>query len=151
MSPPEIEVLFRRLPHCPPELPVPSRASEAAAGYDVRAASAAVIAPGERALIPTGFAIALPRGTEAQVRPRSSLALQHGVTVLNAPGTIDADYRGELGVLLINHGLEAFVIEPGRRIAQLVFAPVAEALWREQARLPPSKRGSGGFGSTGAQ
>ena len=108
-----------------------------------------VLGPGERALIPTGFAMALPEGYEAQVRPRSGLAVRHGVTVLNAPGTIDADYRGEVAVPLINLGADAFTVERGMRIAQMVVAPVVAAAWRETAALPETARGDGGFGSTG--
>jgi len=115
-------VTLHRLPHGA-GLPLPARASAGAAGADLMAAEAMVLAPGARALVPTGFAIALPEGMEAQVRPRSGLALRHGVTVLNAPGTIDADYRGEIGVILINHGDADFPIERGDRIAQLVIAP----------------------------
>jgi dUTP pyrophosphatase len=107
------------------------------------------ILPGERAMVATGVAIALPTSYEAQVRPRSGLALKHGVTVLNAPGTIDADYRGEIGVILINHGNENFTIERGMRIAQIVFAKVHTADWEEVAELPESVRAEGGFGSTG--
>ena len=105
--------------------------------------------PGERASIPTGLRIELPEGYEAQVRPRSGLAIRHGVTILNAPGTIDSDYRGEIRVLLINHGLETFTIEPGDRIAQLVVAPVSRIVWQQAESLEESGRGEGGFGSTG--
>jgi dUTP pyrophosphatase len=108
-----------------------------------------VLAPGSRALIPTGIAVALPSGHEAQVRPRSGLALKHGVTVLNSPGTIDADYRGEVGVILINHGEAPFTVRRGERIAQLVIAAVTAAVLDEVERLPESGRGTGGFGSTG--
>jgi len=107
------------------------------------------LAPGERALIPTGIAIALPPGYEAQVRPRSGLALKHGVTVLNSPGTIDADYRGEVQVLLINHGAQPFVIRRGDRIAQMIVAPVTQIVWNLVERLDETERGSGGYGSTG--
>ena len=107
------------------------------------------IEPGRRALVPTGLTIALPAGFEAQVRPRSGLALKHGVTVLNAPGTIDADYRGEVAVVLINHGAEPFAIRRGDRIAQMIVAPVTRVAWREVAALSDSTRGAGGFGSTG--
>jgi len=107
------------------------------------------IAPGERALVPTGWAIAVPEGFEGQVRPRSGLALRHGITVLNSPGTIDPDYRGELQVLLINHGREAFVVARGDRIAQLVIAPVLRAELIELTALPTTARGGGGYGSTG--
>ena len=132
-------------------LELPRRATADAAGFDLSAAVAAdvTLAPGGRALIPTGFAIALPPGWEAQVRPRSGLALKHGVTVLNSPGTIDADYRGEVGVILINHGAQPYVVARGARIAQLVIARVADAIFREVAVLPQSSRGAGGFGSTG--
>jgi len=108
-----------------------------------------VLQPGARALIPTGLAIALPEGYEAQVRPRSGLALKHGLTLLNSPGTIDADYRGEIGVILANLGNENFTVTRGMRIAQMVVAPVTALAWSEVERLPESGRGSGGFGSTG--
>ena len=121
------------------------------AGMDLLAAveGDVVLAPGSRALIPTGIAVALPSGHEAQVRPRSGLALKHGVTVLNSPGTIDADYRGEVGVILINHGEAPFTVRRGERIAQLVIAAVTAAVLDEVERLPESGRGTGGFGSTG--
>ncbi len=132
-------------------LDLPRRASADAAGFDLCAAVAAdmILAPGARALIPTGFAIALPPGWEAQVRPRSGLALKHGVTVLNSPGTIDSDYRGEIGVILVNHGETPYVVTRGSRVAQLVIARVAAAVFREVPALPASARGAGGFGSTG--
>jgi len=132
-------------------LEMPGYATEHAAGMDLRAAIAEeiVLAPGERCLIPAGFAMALPEGFEAQVRPRSGWALKHGVTVLNSPGTIDADYRGEVGVILINHGDTPFHIGRGDRIAQMVIAPVSRAMWREVDELPDSVRGEGGFGSSG--
>ena len=132
-------------------LPLPAYRTAGAAGMDLLAAVAAPLelAPGERRLVPTGIALALPDGYEAQVRPRSGLALDHGVTVLNAPGTIDGDYRGEVGVLLVNHGREPFRVARGDRIAQLVVAPVARADWCEAASLAPTPRGPGGFGSTG--
>ena len=107
------------------------------------------LAPGDRVLVPTGLAIALPVGYEAQVRPRSGLAIKHGLTVLNSPGTIDADYRGEIGVPLINHGRETFTIRRGERIAQMVVAPVVQVAFESVGELPPSARGAGGFGSTG--
>jgi len=136
------------------DLPLPSYQSAAAAGLDLLAAVPAdaplVIAPGRHAAVPTGVAIALPAGTEAQVRPRSGLARHHGVTVLNAPGTIDADYRGEIQVLLINHGAEPFVVTRGMRIAQLVVSRVARIRLSEVAELGETLRGDGGFGSTGA-
>jgi dUTP pyrophosphatase len=130
-------------------LPLPAKASDGAAGYDLRAAAAVTLAPGARALVATGFAMALPNGWEGQVRPRSGLALKHGVTVLNAPGTVDCDYRGEIGVVLINHGDAVFAVERGDRIAQLVLAPVAATVLEEADTLPPAARGVGGFGSTG--
>lgn len=145
------ELRVKQLPHGE-GLPLPSYQSEQAAGVDLVAAVAADepvnIAPGEWASIPTGIALALPPGTEAQVRPRSGLAARHGVTVLNAPGTIDADYRGEVQVLLINHGRTAFVVERGARIAQLVIAAVLGARLTESAELGVTARGAGGFGST---
>lgn len=130
-------------------LPLPEYATPASAGVDLRASEGCVIQPGERALVPTGLRIALPDGYEAQVRPRSGLALKHGITLPNAPGTIDADYRGEVGVILMNLGSEPFVVEPGDRIAQMVFAPVARVAWTEAETLDATKRGEGGFGSTG--
>jgi dUTP pyrophosphatase len=134
-------------------LPLPDYQSGGAAGLDLLAAtpehSQLVIEPGARALVPTGLAMALPDGFEAQVRPRSGLALKQGVTVLNAPGTIDADYRGEIGVLLVNLGAEPFVVTRGERIAQLVFAPVIRASLQRVEVLKDSERGAGGFGSTG--
>lgn len=132
-------------------LPLPAYASAGAAGLDLSAAVDApvVIAPGERALVPTGFAIALPEGLEAQVRPRSGLAVKHGVTVLNAPGTIDSDYRGEIGVALINLGRENFTVERGMRIAQMVIAPAPRYRLVETRALEETARGEGGFGSTG--
>jgi dUTP pyrophosphatase len=132
-------------------LPLPEIATSAAAGVDLLAAIEAPIAiePGARKLVPSGIAIALPDGYEAQVRPRSGLALRNGVTVLNSPGTIDADYRGEIAVVLINHGQETFTIERGMRIAQMVVAPVSRIAWHETTELPTSERGAGGFGSTG--
>jgi dUTP pyrophosphatase len=125
--------------------------TEGAAGADVVAALAAelVLAPGERALIPTGFALEVPDGLEVQVRPRSGLALRHGVTLLNSPGTIDSDYRGPVGVVLVNLGREPFTVRRGERIAQLVVAPVVRAAFREAEALGASVRGEGGFGSTG--
>jgi dUTP pyrophosphatase len=139
-----------RLPHGR-DLPLPAYATAGAAGCDLHAAVEAPleIPPGGRALVPTGIAIALPEGTEAQVRPRSGLALRHGVTCLNSPGTIDADYRGEVGVILANLGDAPFVVTRGMRIAQLVVAPVARVAWDELAELPATLRGAGGFGSTG--
>ena len=132
-------------------MPLPGYASDGAAGLDLLAAVAEPmeLAPGARKLIPTGITIALPAGYEAQVRPRSGLALKHGVSLLNSPGTIDADYRGEIGVILINHGEAPFAIARGDRIAQLVIAPVTRLAWAESDRLPESARGPRGFGSTG--
>ncbi len=147
---PALTVTVRRLPHGE-GLPLPAYATPDSAGMDLLAAvgEPITLAPGERRLVPTGLAIALPTGFEAQVRPRSGLALKQGVTVLNAPGTVDADYRGEVGVILINHGQAAFTIQRGDRIAQLVVAPVVQAGWTEAETLADSQRGSGGFGSTG--
>jgi dUTP pyrophosphatase len=132
-------------------LDLPSYATADSAGMDLLAAveDAVVLAPGERRLIPSGIAIALPAGTEAQVRPRSGLALKHGITVLNTPGTIDADYRGEVGVILINLGEHPFTIERGSRIAQMVIAPFVQVRWQQCEDLEDSERGVGGFGSTG--
>jgi dUTP pyrophosphatase len=148
----EVEVRLTRLPHGA-DLPLPSYQSEAAAGLDLVAAippdAPTVIAPGRWAAIPTGLALELPPGSEGQVRPRSGLAAQHGITVLNAPGTIDADYRGEVKVLLVNLGPEAFTVTRGMRIAQLVIAGVARARLVEAADLAVTSRGTGGFGSTG--
>lgn len=147
-----LQVPVVRLPHAA-GLDLPAYATAHAAGLDLVAAVSAdtAIAPGARALIPTGIAIALPQGYEAQVRPRSGLALKHGLSVLNSPGTIDADYRGEVAVILINLGQESFLVTRGLRIAQLVVAPVVQLIWKETAQLPPSERGSGGFGSTGTR
>jgi len=131
------------------DLPLPAYATAGSAGLDLRAADAFTLRPGERALVPTGIAIALPQGFEAQVRPRSGLAVKHGVTVLNAPGTIDADYRGEIKVPMINHGSEEFAIVRGDRIAQMVITPVTIATLTEVDSLEETERGSGGFGSSG--
>lgn len=141
----------RRLPHAD-DLPLPRRASPGAAGFDLAAAVAApvVLAPGKRLVVPTGFAFEIPPGWEGQVRPRSGLARRYGVTVVNSPGTVDSDYRGEIVILLINHGEEPCPIERGERIAQIVFAPVAQAVqFQEVAELSTSERGEKGFGSTG--
>jgi len=147
-------VKIRRLAHAD-GLPLPAYESAQAAGMDLRAAvgeeAPLILAPGARAAIPTGFAIALPRGFEAQVRARSGLALKSGVSPLNSPGTVDADYRGEIKVILINHGAEPFIIRRGDRIAQMVIAPVVQVRWLETEDLDPTARGSGGFGSTGAR
>ncbi len=145
-----LPVLVRRLPHGA-DLPLPRYATQASAGMDLSAALAQPLdlAPGERVRVPTGIALALPAGYEAQVRPRSGLAAQHGVTVLNSPGTIDADYRGEIVVVLVNHGTESVQIERGMRIAQLVVAPVTTVALQLVDDLPASRRAEGGFGSTG--
>jgi dUTP pyrophosphatase len=143
-----VKVLVQRLPHAE-GLPLPAYATAGAAGMDLLAAREMAIPPGGRALVPTGLCIALPEGFEMQIRPRSGLALKHGITVLNAPGTVDADYRGEVGVILLNTGAEPFAIRRGERIAQAVFAPVTRAIWEEVVVLPETARGTGGFGSTG--
>jgi dUTP diphosphatase len=147
-----VKVEVHQLPHGA-GLPLPCYQSSHAAGLDLVAAvpdkSPLVLAPGQHALVPTGLCVALPPGYEAQVRPRSGLAARHGVTVLNAPGTVDADYRGEISVILINHGSAPFEIGRGERIAQMVIAAVARAELVSVAALPATKRGSGGFGSTG--
>jgi dUTP pyrophosphatase len=155
MSP--VTIGIRRLPGRDPALPLPAYASEGAAGMDLCAnlpeadrAAGLVLAPGARALVPTGLALAIPRDHEVQLRPRSGLALRHGVTLLNSPGTIDSDYRGEVGVVVINHGDAPFTVAHGMRIAQLVAAPVARAAFQELGALEPTARGSGGFGSTGS-
>lgn len=146
-----VQLLYRRLAHAR-GLPLPAYQTAGAAGLDLVAAVGAkddvVIGPGMRALIPTGLEIAVPPGFEAQVRPRSGLALKHGVTVLNSPGTIDSDYRGEVGVILINHGAELFHVRRGDRIAQLVLAPVQQAVLVRAKELSKTSRGKGGFGST---
>ena len=129
--------------------PLPAYATPASAGVDLRAVERRVLQPGERALVPTGIRIALPVGYEAQVRPRSGLALKHGVTLANSPGTVDADYRGEIQVIMQNLGDAPFVIEPGDRIAQMVVAPVTQVDWAETDALEETERGAGGFGSTG--
>jgi dUTP pyrophosphatase len=147
-----IRIEIRQWPHGE-GLPLPQYQSAHAAGLDLLAAvpgdSPLILGPGQRALVPTGLSIALPAGYEAQVRPRSGLAARHGVTVLNAPGTVDADYRGEIGVLLINHGDAPFAIRRGERIAQMVIASVARAELVAAVALTETERGSGGFGSTG--
>jgi dUTP pyrophosphatase len=147
----DVSVRILRLPHGA-GLPLPHYASEGAAGMDVVAAveGPLLLAPGARAAVPTGLAMAIPHGFEVQVRPRSGLALKHGLTVANAPGTIDSDYRGEVKVLLVNLGSEAIEITRGMRIAQLVLAPVTRATFVEVAGLDDTVRGTGGFGSTGA-
>ncbi|GAB2722294.1 dUTP diphosphatase [Paenibacillus thermoaerophilus] len=133
------------------DLPLPVRMSEGASGYDLHAAvtEEVTLAPGDRTLVPTGIAIAMPNGLEAQIRPRSGLAAKHGITCLNSPGTIDADYRGEIKVILINLGQEPFVIRRGERIAQMVFQTVPQVELVPADRLPETERGDGGFGHTG--
>lgn len=145
-----MNIAFKRLPHAS-DLPLPAYETSSSAGMDLRAALSepVVLKPGERNLIPTGLQMALPHGYEAQVRPRSGLAIKHGITMLNSPGTIDADYRGEVKLIAINHGTEAFTISHGDRIAQLVIAPVVQAVVMEVEDLEETQRGSGGFGSTG--
>lgn len=143
-----VAVRIRRLPHGE-GLALPAYATSGAAGMDVLAAENLTLAPDARHAVATGFALAIPEGYEIQVRPRSGLALKHGISVPNTPGTIDSDYRGELKVILINHGAEEFAIQRGDRIAQLVLAPVVRARWEEVAELDDTARGVGGFGSTG--
>ncbi|HEX7967881.1 MAG TPA: dUTP diphosphatase [Stellaceae bacterium] len=145
-----LAVALKVLPHGT-GLPLPCYATSGSAGVDLAAAVAEplVLAPGTRASVPTGIALALPEGYEAQIRPRSGLALRHGLTVLNSPGTIDADYRGEVQVILVNLGTEAVTIARGARIAQLVIAPVSRVAFEPVASLPETRRGAGGFGSTG--
>jgi len=146
----DIRVPVQTLPHFS-GLSLPRYMTERAAGMDICAAVAGdvLIGPGERVLIPTGLVIALPEGFEAQIRPRSGLALKYGVTLVNSPGTIDTDYRGEIGVLLINHGDSPFVISRGSRIAQMVITPVYRAVWSESCDLESTPRGDGGFGHSG--
>ncbi len=144
----DIPVLVRRLPGHD-DLPLPAYATAGAAGMDVISAEDVAIAPGARHAVATGLALAIPTGFEIQVRPRSGLALNHGVTVPNTPGTIDSDYRGELKVILINHGDMTFIVQRGDRIAQIVLAPVTRATWVEVTELDTTARGQGGFGSTG--
>jgi len=146
------KVLFKKLPHGS-DLPLPAYKTDHAAGMDLRAAveTEVDLKPGERKLIPTGLKMALPVGYEAQIRPRSGLAYRHGITMLNTPGTIDADYRGEVKVLAINLGQETFTIEHGDRVAQMVIAPVTHVQFAESDELPDTERGEGGFGSTGVK
>ncbi len=149
MSLPErVAVQVKRLPHGE-GLDLPRYATDGAAGMDVLSAEDVMLAPGARHAVATGLAVAIPPGYEIQVRPRSGLALKHGIGVPNTPGTIDSDYRGELKVILINHGAEPFAIQRGDRVAQLVLAPVTLAQWAEVAELDETSRGTGGFGSTG--
>jgi dUTP pyrophosphatase len=148
----EIHVPIVRLPHAA-DLDLPAYATEHSAGLDLLAAIGEPVAiePGARAIIPTGIAIALPDGYEAQVRPRSGLAARHGVTILNSPGTIDADYRGEIKAILINLGQNTFIVEPKDRIAQLILAQVTRVIWKPADALQETMRGDGGFGSTGSK
>lgn len=145
-----VSVAVKQLPHGE-DLPLPEAATALSAGVDLLAAvdTPVTLAPGERTIVPTGLTIALPAGYEAQVRPRSGLAVKNGLSVLNSPGTIDADYRGEVGVILINLGQEPFAVERGMRIAQMVVAPVTQIAWESTDVLPGTARGAGGFGSTG--
>ncbi len=143
-----LDLPFTRLPHGE-GLPVPALATPGSAGYDIASADQGVLAPGERRLFRTGFSVAVPPGFECQIRPRSGLALRHGITLPNSPATIDADYRGELLIALVNLGGEPFEVTRGMRVGQLVFARVEQANWREVPDLPPTGRGEGGFGSTG--
>lgn len=143
-----IPVRIKRLPHGH-GLDLPRYATEGAAGMDVLSAEDVTIAPGARHAVATGLSVAIPAGYEIQVRPRSGLALKHGISAPNAPGTIDSDYRGEVKVILINHGAEPFAIGRGDRVAQLVLAPVTQAAWDEVETLDETARGAGGFGSTG--
>lgn len=143
-----VRVAIKRLPHGE-GLALPSYATAGAAGMDVLSAEDVTLAPGARHAVATGLALAIPPGFEIQVRPRSGLALKHGISVPNTPGTIDSDYRGELRVILINHGEEPFAIARGDRVAQLVLAPVVRAAWDEVGELDETDRGAGGFGSTG--
>ncbi len=149
-----LTVEFKTMPHFG-DLQLPAYETDLAAGADLRAAVSEdkpmTLAPQERALVPTGFAMALPNGYEAQIRPRSGLAYKHGVTCLNTPGTIDADYRGEVKVLLINHGAEPFTINRGERIAQMVIAPITQPTFKAVETLSETVRGAGGFGSTGVK
>jgi len=147
---PNIDIAIKVEPHGE-GLPLPTYETPLSAGMDLRAAvrETMVVPSGERAVIPTGICIALPEGTEAQVRPRSGLAARHGISMVNSPGTIDADYRGEIKVILINHGSDPFTIARGDRIAQLVVAPVLRAVWRQTDQLDETDRGAGGFGHTG--
>ena len=143
-----VAVQVKRLPHGH-GLPLPAYATAGAAGMDVVAAENVTLIPGARHAVATGLALAIPQGFEIQVRPRSGLALKHGITVPNTPGTIDSDYRGELKVILINHGAEPFAVQRGDRVAQLVLAPVVQAAWDEVEELGATERGASGFGSTG--
>ena len=143
-----VDVRIKRLPHGH-GLDLPAYATAGAAGMDVLAAENVTLKPGQRHAVATGFAVAIPDGYEIQVRPRSGLALKHGISVPNTPGTIDSDYRGEVKIIMINHGDEAFAIQRGDRVAQLVLAPVTRAAWYAVEELDDTERGAGGFGSTG--
>ncbi len=145
----ELEISIRRLPGTE-DLPLPCYMTKQAAGMDLTAAVEAevTILPGERMLIPTGVTVALPEGYEAEIRPRSGLALRHGVTLVNTPGTIDADYRGEVGIILINHGQAPFIVRRGDRIVQMVVHRVCRVRWALSGELSPTERGDGGFGHT---
>ncbi|WP_209349524.1 dUTP diphosphatase [Pontixanthobacter sp. CEM42] len=143
-----VGVQVKRLPHGE-GLDLPAYATSGAAGMDILSAEDVILEPGMRHAVATGLSVAIPEGYEIQVRPRSGLAFKFGVTVPNTPGTIDSDYRGELKVLMINHGADAFPIKRGERVAQLVLAPVTQAQWHEVAELDDTERGAGGFGSTG--
>ena len=147
-----VVVRITRAPGCE-DVPLPAYESELAAGVDIRAAvdEPMILAPGARALVPTGLHIALPEGLEAQIRPRSGLAARHGITLPNAPGTIDADYRGEIRIIMMNLGEEPFTIERGDRIAQMIVAPVLHVRWNLVESLDDTQRGQGGFGHTGRQ
>ena len=146
-----MKIAITRLSAATNNVPLPGYATDGSAGMDIRAAvdAAMTVAPGETVLVPTGFAIAVPPGYEAQVRPRSGLAIKHGMGVLNSPGTIDSDYRGEVRIILSNFGKEPFVIRRGERIAQMVIAPFVRAEWEERDSLEDTQRGAGGFGHTG--
>lgn len=145
-------IAVRRLRRGAPELPLPAYQTPGSAGMDLLAdiEEPLCLRPGGRTLVPTGLCVEIPDGFEAQIRPRSGLAARHGVTLLNTPGTIDSDYRGEIQVILVNHGSEDFLVRRGERIAQMVVAPVSQAVWREVDELNGSERGSGGFGHTGS-
>jgi dUTP pyrophosphatase len=148
----KLKVKITRLKHGTADIPLPQYATEGAAGMDMRAAVSdkMILAPGSVGLIPTGFIIELPAGFEAQIRPRSGLALKHGIGILNSPGTIDSDYRGEVKIILMNFSNEAFTIQRGDRIAQMVVAPVSRVQWDEVPVLEITERGAGGFGHTGS-
>jgi dUTP pyrophosphatase len=145
-----IEIAISQDPGCE-DLPLPAYETDGASGVDLRAAVTEdlTVAPGERLLVPTGIRVAMPHGVEAQIRPRSGLAIRHGISMVNSPGTIDADYRGQIQVILINQGHQAFTIQRGDRVAQMIFAPVLRAQWRQTESLDETPRASGGFGHTG--